>query len=145
MSNQTPPQGSPEAFPQQVGIDTHVEIELIDEQGNSELMAFDLVHAQAADFERNLLGANSPLAKAIRGKFVGSVVPYRMGDICKVRIVSVAPAQAAAPADAEARRQAVLQKAREDAERTNAELFAASYSGKWGDYTLDDNAEWDEK
>jgi hypothetical protein len=130
--------------PRQVGIGTHVEVELIDEQGQPETMAFDVVHEKAADFDRGLLGENAPLVKAIRGKFVGSVVAYRMGDICKVRIVSVAPSHAEAPADAEARRQAVLQKALDDVERTNAEIFAASYSGKWGDYNLDDNSQADE-
>ncbi len=126
----------------QVGIGTHVEIELIDDQGNKEPMAFDVVQEKAADFDRGLLGANSPLGQAIRGKFVGSVVPYRRGDICTVRIVGVRPSQTAAPADAEARRQAVLQKALADVERTNAEVFAASYSGKWGDYNLDDSSDW---
>ena len=124
--------------PRQVGIGTHVAVELIDEQGVPEAMDFDIVHEKAADFERGLLGENAPLVKAIRGKFVGSVVAYHMGDICKVRIVSVTPSQLHAPADAEARRQAVLQKALDDVERTNAEIFAASYSGKWGDYNLDE-------
>jgi len=130
--------------PCQVGIGTHVEVELIDQQGNSEPMAFDLVRENRADLARGLLGENTPLAKAIRGKFVGSSVPYKMGDICRVRIVSVSPAEISAPADAEARRQQVLKKALNDAERTNADMFAASFSGKWGNYNTDDMAEWDE-
>ncbi|CAN5659193.1 hypothetical protein BH10CHL1_BH10CHL1_30940 [soil metagenome] len=128
----------------QVGIGTHVEIELIDDQGQGELMGFDLVKADLGDFERGLVGANTPLAKAIRGKSVGSVVSYRMGDICRVRIVSVAPLQISAPTDAAERRDAVLKKALEDVERTNAEMFASSFTGKWGGYSVDDTAAWDE-
>jgi hypothetical protein len=130
--------------PRQVGIGTHIEVELLDEQGNSEVMTFDLVRENVADIEQGLLGENTPLAKAIRGKFVGNSVPYKMGDICRVRIVSVRPSAIVAPADAEERRQQVLKKALSDAERTNADMFASSFSGKWGDYNTDDMAEWDE-
>jgi hypothetical protein len=112
-------------------------VELIDEAGNVEPLAFDLVNEKAANFEQGLLGVDTPLGKAIRGKFAGSVIPYQMGDIQRVRIVSVQPARAVPSDDAAARRQAVLQKALSDAERTNAEMFASSYSGKWGDYNLD--------
>ncbi len=44
----------------QVGVDTHVEVELIDQDGHTEQMAFDLVYAAAADFDRGLLGVNTP-------------------------------------------------------------------------------------
>lgn len=120
----------------QVGLGTHVQVELIDQQGNGEPMAFDLVREQMADMERGLLGENTPLAKAIRGKAVGSTVPYNMGDIRRVRIVSVRPSALDEAVDAEARRQAILKKAIDDAERTNAEMFASSFTGKWGDYNL---------
>jgi hypothetical protein len=36
----------------------------------------------------------------------------------------------------EEQRQVQLQKALATVERTNAEVFAASYTGKWGDYEL---------
>ena len=130
--------------PRQVGIGTHIEVELIDEQGNSEAMTFDLVRENVADMAQGLLGENTPLAKAIRGKFVGNSVPYKMGDICRVRIVNVRPSEIVAPADAEERRQQILKKALSEAERTNADMFASSFSGKWGDYNTDDMAEWDE-
>ncbi|MFN8489864.1 MAG: GreA/GreB family elongation factor [Caldilineaceae bacterium] len=123
--------------PRQVGLGTHVAVELIDQQGNHEPMAFDLVREPMADMERGLLGENTPLAKAIRGKAVGSTVPYNMGDIRRVRIVSIRPSVLEDPVDAEARRQAILKKAIDDAERTNAEMFASSFTGKWGDYQLD--------
>lgn len=124
--------------PTQVGIGCLVAVELIDQQGNREPLTFTLVREQAADLDQKLLGANTPLAKAILGKFVGRVVPYKMGDIQSVRIVSVQPAPSVDVAEIAARREAVLQKALAAAERTNAEMFAASYDGKWGDYNLPD-------
>jgi len=130
--------------PRQVGIGTRIEVELIDQEGNREPMTFDLVRENRANIEQGLLGENTPLAKAIRGKFVGNTIPYKMGDICRVQIISVRPSEMKAPADAEERRQQVLKKALNDAERTNADMFASSFSGKWGDYNTDDMAEWDE-
>ena len=106
-------------------------------------MSIDIVPAKAADLDRGLIGANTPLAKAIRGKTAGSTVPYGLGDIHSIRIVSVTPSEVVVSEDAAERRQAVLDKARTDAERTNAEIFAASFSGKWGDYSLDDTTERD--
>lgn len=127
-----------------VGIGVHVELELIDAQGNRESLAVDVVKAQAADLAQGFLGANTPLARAIRGQTAGADVPYSMGDIRRVHIVRVTPSQAVAPADAKERRQAVLQKALSDAERTNAEMFAASFSSKWGDYDPQGIADWNE-
>jgi hypothetical protein len=125
----------------QVGQDCHVAVELIDEQNRSERMEFDLVADKAADFANGRIGVGSPLGKAIRGKFVGSVVDYRQGDICKVRILNATPLQAKPTEDSEARRQAILDEARRKAERTNTEMFASSYSGKWGDYRTDEIAD----
>ncbi|MFZ2358478.1 MAG: GreA/GreB family elongation factor [Anaerolineae bacterium] len=127
-----------------VAIGVHVELELIDEQGNREPLALDIVKAQSADLAQGFLGANTPLAKAIRGQLTGSEVTYTMGDIRRVRILRVTPSQTVAPADAQERREAVLQKALSDAERTNAEIFASSFSGKWGDYDPQGIAGWNE-
>ena len=130
------------SLPAQIGA--HVELELIDDQGGREPLAVDIVEAQAADLAQGFLGANTPLAKALRGQTVGSEVPYAMGDIRRVRIVRVTPSQTIAPTDAKERREAVLQKALSDAERTNAEIFASSFSGKWGDYDPQGMAGWNE-
>ena len=124
--------------PEQVGIGVHVEIELIDVDGQAERVEFDLVNERAADFDRGLLGADTPLGKAIRGKRVGSEVDYVMGDIRRVRVVRITPAAVAAPEDAVAQRVAMLDEARRKAERTNADMFASSFSGKWGDYSTDE-------
>lgn len=127
-----------------VQMGMHVELELIDEQGAREPLAVDIVQAQAADLAQGFLGANTPLARAIRGQTTGAEVGYNMGDIRRVHIVSVTPSRMAVPADAQARREAVLQKALSDAERTNAEIFASSFSGKWGDYDPQGMAGWSE-
>jgi len=129
----------------QVDMGTHVEVELIDQQDSAELLAFDIVSDESADFEHGFLGAGTPLAQAILGQLVGSVIPYRMGDVSRVRIVSVDRSQIIAPTDAAERRQAALKKARDQAERTSAEIFAASYSSKWGDYDPAGIADWSEE
>ena len=121
----------------QVAQDTHVEIELIDDQGSSEPMEFDLVADSAADFEQGRISVNAPLGKAIRGKFEGAMVDYVKGDIRKIRIVKVKPLVRKVADDAAARRQAVLDEAVRKAERTNVEIFASSYDGKWGDYNTE--------
>lgn len=128
----------------QVGLGSHVEIELIDESGKAELMAFQLVPAKQADMSRGLLSAEAPLGQAVRGKFVGAILPYVKGDIRQLRIVSASPGQTVTGADAESRRASILERARNDAERTNAQMFASSFSGKWGDYDPDGMDEWDE-
>lgn len=120
----------------QARLGAHVEVELIDEQGNVEPMAFDIVREEHAAFDRGRLGIQTPLAKAIVGKKVGSLVSYRMGDIRQVRIVRVQPSAQIPLENTEEQRQAQLQKALATVERTNAEMFAASYTGKWGDYDL---------
>ncbi|MEZ4615539.1 MAG: GreA/GreB family elongation factor [Caldilineaceae bacterium] len=130
--------------PEQVRIGAHVEVDLIDEAGDCEKVAFDIVREQYADFAKGLLGVQTPLAKAILGKLAGMTVAYTMGDICQVRIRHVSAAAPQVLEDAEARRQAAQQQALNAVERTNAEMFAASYSGKWGDYQLDDQSTFQE-
>jgi len=132
------------AQPAQVGLGSHVEIELIDESGKAEPMAFQLVPAKQADMSRGLLSAEAPLGQAVRGKFVGAVIPYVKGDIRRIRIVRAGAGQAVAGEDAEVRRAAILERARNDAERTNAQMFASSFNGKWGDYDPAGVDEWDE-
>ena len=130
---------------EQARLGAQVTVELIDERGNSETMRVDLVREEHADLDQGRLGVQTPLAKAIIGKQVGALVNYRMGDIRQVRIISVRPSQVAALENTEEQRQAQLQKALATVERTNAEVFAASYTGKWGDYELrNDETENDE-
>ena len=122
----------------QVGIGCHIAVELVAVDGKRENLEFDLVQERAADFKHGLLSTESPLGVAVRGKFEGDDIDYRMGDICLVHITSVGPAQQDADLDAQARRQEILDEARRKAERTNADMFASSFSGKWGDYNTED-------
>jgi hypothetical protein len=131
-----------EDSPLYVEFGSHVTIELMDEQGQSETMSFDIVNAHAADLERGWLGETTPLAKAIMGQAVGQVVAYHQGDIQRVRILSVEPSQTK-PSSRVEERQAALQKAQTEAERTNAEMFASSFSGKWGDYDPEGMSHWE--
>lgn len=128
-------------LPAQVGIGALVMVELIDVRGVRDPMTVRLVEEGAGDLAQDLLGADTPLGRAIRAKYEGDELDYAMGDVRRVRIVQVTPGQAAeakaAAHQAQSRRDAVLTKARSAAERTNAEMFAASFSGKWGDYDLD--------
>lgn len=122
-----------------------VEVELVDQAGHQEMMAFIVVGEEAADLDAGLLSEKTPLAKAILGRPVGSSAPYQMGDIQRVRIVRARRIAGVQPKDAAARRQAVLEKARAGAERTNAEMFASSYSGKWGDYHPEGVGHWEQE
>ena len=115
-------------------IGTHVEVELIDESGAGELLAVDIVPDNQADFSSGFLGAGTPLAQAILGQPAGSVVPYKVGDILQVRILKVASNASAPPADVEAKRQAVIQKAIAQSELVSDMAFALAVGSKWGDY-----------
>lgn len=124
---------------EQARLGAYVEVELINEQGQRERMAFDIVRTEHADWDRGRLGVQTPLAKAIIGKQIGALVNYRMGDIRQVQIISIRPSQQTTLDNTEEQRQAQLQRALDAVERTNAEVFAASYTGKWGDYELRNN------
>ena len=122
-------------------LGTHVELELLLQQDEVERLTFDLVPDESADFARGFLGIGTPLAQAIYRRAAGSVVPYRVGDARSIRILSVTRAESAPPEDVARRRQETIQKAVDQSDRTNAMMFASSFSGKWGDYdpaSLDD-------
>ena len=115
------------------GLGMHVTVAFLLEAGE-ERHEFDIVPDENADFTRGYLGQGTPLARAILGQPAGATVPYPVEDVKNVKILAVAPAQAAPPKDVKARRQEVLRKAVEESDRTNAVIFASSFSGKWGDY-----------
>lgn len=123
----------------QVRVGAHVVVELIDDQGAHERLEFDLVPDTFADFDNGLLGVQTPLGKVILGKRAGALVSYHMGEVQQVRVIAIGPARFSHPATSEDRRQTLLKEARTAVERTTAEMFAASYSGKWGDYELSDD------
>lgn len=132
----------------QVRTGVNVDIELIDSRGDSEAMRIVIARGEVADVDSGVLASSAPLAKAILGKRAGVEVSYRRGDIVAVRIVHVGE-PAGAPVDAAAqdtaRRQEAVKKAVDDAERTNAAIFAASFTSKWGGYDAGDPIDWDDK
>ena len=117
-----------------VALDTHVEVELIDETGARERLAFDLVPDEQADFTNGFLGAGTPLAQALWDKAAGAVVPYRLGDVISVRVVTVTAAARVQEEDVAAKRKAVIQQAVAESERISDMMFALAVGSKWGDY-----------
>jgi hypothetical protein len=120
--------------PVQVGLGTHIEAELVDESGSSEHLAFDIVPDAQADFAHGFLGVGTPLAQAILGRPAGNIVPYHVGDVVQVRILSVTLGISTPPDDVEAKRQAVIQQAVAQSERISDMTFALAVGSKWGDY-----------
>jgi hypothetical protein len=127
-----------------VKVGTHVVLDLIDGHGGREQLALHVVADDAADFDAGLLGIGTPLGKAIAGRRAGSVVPYQRGDLQEVLIVAVRPADAPLPDDAAERRQAALDKAAQEIAKTNAQIFASTFEGKWGGYDPEGMEHWDE-
>ena len=111
-------------------------VELVDGSGVAEPMTFTLVESKQADFKSGLLDENTPLARALMGHRAGDVVPYRVGDLKEVHILSVERWEPASPNAAEKRREAV-RKAEAHSEIINQLNFATASGSKWGDYEVD--------
>ena len=120
-----------------------VELELIDQDGNIERMAVNIVEDKAADFRAGFLGLGTPLASVILGQPAGKTLAYRVGDLRAVRILSIQASTAHPQSDAASRREDVIKKAVAESDKTNAVIFAASFSGKWGDYDPEGVEKWD--
>ena len=120
--------------PLRAGLGTHVEVELISEDGTTEALALDLVPDAAADFDAGQVGVGTPLARALVGRAAGASVDYRQGDIRSVRLLAVTPSTVAPDMDAAERRRAASDEALRKAERTPAEIFSTTFSSKWGGY-----------
>jgi hypothetical protein len=124
---------------------THVLLDLIDEGGSRERLELNVVADTAADFDAGLLGIGTPLGKAIAGRRAGTTAPYKFGDLREVEIVSVRPSAALPPGDAVERRQAALNKAAQEIAKTNAQIFASTFEGKWGGYNPEGMDHWDDQ
>lgn len=114
-------------------LGTHLVIELVLNDG-TERLEFDIVPDKQADFSHGFLGLSTPMAQAILGRAAHSIVPYQVNDGREIRILSVSPSQTIPSEDAQRRHEEVVRKAIEYSDRTNAMIFASSFSGKWGDY-----------
>lgn len=121
-----------------------VELILTHLGGDEETLTLDIVADSAADFERGLLGAGTPLAKAIQGKRPGESVAYRVGDMAGVTIVSVQRSPRDIDNSAAERRQEIIDRAVSESDRTNALNFASSFSSKWGGYEPEGIEDWEE-
>ncbi len=111
----------------------HVEIELVSIDGN-ERMEFDLVADNQADFRLGYVGISTPIARAIEGHRAEDRIPYTHAGGREIRILAITPSVSSPSTDIAKRREETLRKAIDRAERTNAMIFASSFSGKWGDY-----------
>ena len=124
---------------QSVPVTRHsrVIVELVDNAGEAERREFTLVGAKQADFKSGLLDENTPLGRILLGRQAGEVLPYSVGDLREVRLLSVENGEAdVSPEAAEKRREAVRQ-AEAQSEITNQMIFATASGSKWGDYDVD--------
>ncbi|MGE5603475.1 MAG: GreA/GreB family elongation factor [Nitrososphaerales archaeon] len=117
-----------------VALGAHVEVELISGDGDIERLAFDIVPEQAADFDAGFLAITTPLGRAIVGRSAGAEVSYRMGDVVRVRILSVRRSERRAEQDAAAEREAATRDAVQRAKTDETIQLALTFSSKWGDY-----------
>jgi hypothetical protein len=125
-----------EIFP--IARHSKVQVELIDLSGVVEQAIFTLVVAKQADFNSGLLDENTPLGRALIGHQAGDVIPYAVGDLKEVRILSVerGGTVGVSPDAAEKRRETV-RKAEVQSEIINQLNFATASGSKWGDYDVD--------
>lgn len=120
--------------PAAIGLGMHVILELALDDGSQEQLEADIVPDEYADLRAGFLGVSTPLARAVEGLTAGREIPYRVGDARRVRVILVEPARTPPPKEVADRRQETYRKAVEQSDRTNAMIFASSFSGKWGDY-----------
>ena len=125
-------------------VGRRVELILTHLGGDEETLTLDIVADSAADFDRGLLGAGTPLAKAIHGKRTGETVAYRVGDLISVKIITVQRSPKDIAHDAAERRQEIIDRAVSESDRTNALNFASSFSSKWGGYEPEGIEDWEE-
>ena len=113
-------------------------VELIDLSGVAEQVRFTLVASKQADFNSGLLDENTPLGRALIGRQAGEVVPYAVGDLKEVRILSVERGGTAGDtSDAAEKRRGTVRKAAAQSEIINQLIFATASGSKWGDYDVD--------
>ena len=134
MKNMDTPKPEPKKHSADLGM--QVEIDLVTIDGTDRL-EMEIVPDNYADFTLGYLGISTPLARTILGRKAGETIPYPVEGGIAVRLIHVAPSQKAPPTEIAERRQAVLRKAVDQSDHTNAVLFASSFSGKWGDYDPD--------
>ncbi|MFZ5855566.1 MAG: GreA/GreB family elongation factor [Chloroflexota bacterium] len=111
-------------------------VELVDSSGAAEQVTFTLVESKQADFKSGLLDENAPLGRVLIGHRAGEVLPYAIGDLKEVRILSVERSETV-PLDAAEKRRKTVRNAEAQAEIINQLNFATASGSKWGDYDVD--------
>ena len=119
---------------EEVDLNTRVEIEMTSTSGEQQVMNFDLVTDDQADFYAGFLGVSTPLAQAILGHTQGTSIPYPVGDVTEVKILSICPTSRQAPSDKAAQRERVIRQAVAESELKNRLAVATTVDNKWGDY-----------
>jgi len=120
-----------------VGLGSRVVLELVDGQGEVEVLRLAIVPDDNADFPGGYLGAGTRLAGAIMGRLAGEKVPYPHGGLVEVRILEIEPFAVSEAPDAASARRAVIQKAVDKSDLQDSLRLALAVSVKWGDYDPD--------
>ena len=128
--------------PAQIG--TQVKIALVHRSGEREVLAFDLVRDEWADYAAGFLGASTHLAKAILGESPGTLIPYFTDELQAIEMLTVTESTRKPDESTLEQRTANLKEARDQIDFRNAVLFAASTDTKWGSYDADglDYEQW---
>jgi hypothetical protein len=116
-----------------ISLGMHVDLLMVCDSG-IEPLSFDIVPDQFADFDHGLLSIESPIAKTILDHFENETIPFQMGDIHAIYIKEITSATSLPSHENAAKRENIIKNAVAESERTNAIIFASSFSGKWGDY-----------
>jgi hypothetical protein len=116
---------------------SRVLVELVDSSGEAERREFTLVTSNQADFKSGLLDENTPLGRALMGHCAGETVPYALGDLKEVRILSVESGGESVASDAAEKRRAAVRQAEAQSEITSQMIFATASGSKWGEYNVD--------
>jgi hypothetical protein len=120
-----------------VSRNCRVTVELVDSSGACERAQFTLVTSRQADLRAGLLDEDTPLGRALLGQEPGAHIPYRIGDLVEVRLLSVEPlSDFISPQAAQERRDSV-RRAEAQSEITSQMIFATASGSKWGDYDVD--------
>jgi Transcription elongation factor, GreA/GreB, C-term len=127
------PQSDSEEGGKVVTLGTHVELRLVC-TSVVESISLDIVQDRLSDFDHGLLSVEAPLAKAILNHPENDTIPYQMGDIRAVYIEKISPGKSLPDSENAVTRENIIPNALAESERTNAMIFASSFSGKWGDY-----------
>ena len=120
-----------------ITLHSRMTVELVDSSSEAERREFTIVTTKQADFKSGLLDENTPLGRALMGHCAGETVPYALGDLKEVRILSVESGGESVPSDAAEKRRAAVRQAEAQSEITSQMIFATASGSKWGNYDVD--------